>query len=59
MKIMNLSKYSVESLSKKEIKTVNGGGEWATLLGNVVGFTLSIFPPTAVAINAYHIYQEW
>jgi len=54
---MNLSKYSVESLSKKEIKILNGGGPWATLLGNVVGITLLSFPPTAFAISVYHILE--
>lgn len=56
---MNLSKYSVESLTKKEIKTLNGGGPWATLLGNVVGFALMTFPPTAVVIMGYNAYKEW
>lgn len=53
---MKLSNYSVESMSIEELNTINGGGAWATLLGNVVGVVLNGWPPSAAVINVYECF---
>ena len=55
----NLQNYGVQELDAREIRKIFGGGAWATLLGNVVGIVLMTFPPTAVVIMGYNVYNEY